>query len=71
MNILDIRLVYVTSRIMLTTTRVTEYSYETELSGVKLVLTSLKNMAKLEQRATRIDSYVINIFYISNNDIIT
>ena len=66
MNILDIRLVYVTSRIMLRTTRVTEYSYETELSGVKLVLTSLEKMAKSEQRATRIDSYVVNIFYISN-----
>ena len=66
MNILDIRLVYVTSRIMLRTTRVTEYSYETELSGVKLVLTSLEKMAKSEQRETRIDSYVINIFYISN-----
>ena len=62
MNILDIRIVYVTSRIMLTTTRVTEYSYETKLSGVKLVLTSLKKMAKSEQRET----YVINIFYISN-----
>ena len=71
MNILDIRLVYVTSRFMLRTTRVTEYSYETELSGVKLVLTSLKKMAKSEQRETRIYSYVVNIFYISNNDIIT
>ena len=71
MNILDIRLVYVTSRILLRTTKVTEYSYETELSGVKLVLTSLKKMAKSEQRETRIYSYVVNIFYISNNDIIT
>ena len=67
MNILDIRLVYVTSRFMLRTTKVTEYSYETELSGVKLVLTSLEKMAKSEQRETRIDSYVINIFYISNS----
>ena len=66
MNILDIRLVYVTSRIMLRTTKVTEYSYETELSGVKLVLTSLEKMAKSEQRAIRIESYVVNIFYISN-----
>ena len=56
---------------MLRTTRVTEYSYETELLGVKLVLTSLKKMAKSEQRETRIYSYVVNIFYISNNDIIT
>ena len=66
MNILDIRLVYVTSIIILRTTRVTEYSYETELSGVKLVLTSLKKMAKSEQRETRIDSYAVNIFYITN-----
>ena len=66
MNILDIRLVYVTSIIILRTTRVTEYSYETKLSGVKLVLTSLKKMAKSEQRETRIDSYAVNIFYITN-----